>query len=147
MLEAQTSEPISAQQNFNPARAANVQSAGHETPALNVASREEIRGIIQEEIDVLGERLLEAIGNTQILVGGNRAQRQPRQPRMTADDAAKLNGTIGHQINSFVSQGAASQAEMAQLELMIARLPNTERLQALRTLNKAVNSGKFDVKF
>lgn len=115
-----------------------------DTAFSNSPTRAETRQIIREEMDALEGRLLDAIDEA-----GLAREVKPNQQtrRIGKNEVAQMNTAVENQINSFMSQGSASQAEMAKLEQMIARLPPGERIKAMGALNKAVNSGRLDVKF
>jgi len=112
--------------------------------SYNAASRAETRQIIREEIDAVEGRLLEAIEQS----GAVRSKALTSRPRkLDGRETAQINTMVENQINSFVAQGDASQAEMAELEQMIAKLPPSERIKAMGQLSKAVNNGQLDVRF
>lgn len=63
----------------------------------------------------------------------------PSPPRAAETDRAYLD--VQQETRRLIAKGAASEAEMAALELQIAELPAEQRRQALSALSRALSNG------
>ena len=102
----------------------------------------EIRSIIREELAGIDRQ---APADLALSEASNKSI-AARANGPSAEEVARLQMDVQRDLDFYVGQGAMSDAQMAQLQQKIARLPAEERREALTKLTKLLNSGDFDAR-
>jgi len=105
-------------------------------------TQQDIRVIFREELQSLNPSLRSESNQDQ---NGSNSQPEDLQTNTIANTMS-LQSVIS-QIGTLSSSGDVSKSELAQLETNIARLPPEQRKKALAELNRAVNSGRLNIRF
>ena len=111
-----------------------------EMPSVAGPSAVQIREIIREEL---------AANDQNGLVTKNEAS-VPSSTNVIdtrgAEEVTQLTLEIQQDLNFYKGQGRIDDAQMAQLQLKIAKLPPEERREALTKLTKLLNSGNVEAR-
>lgn len=132
------SEKIASISAGAPAPGPSRTAAFSEAPAQAGPGADEIRQIIREEIAALSPQDGEP-------APARRAEPAPRN--YSSADVQFMKEQIRQDIADYSRQGSMGEAEMADLQLKIARLPPDERKEMMSQLVRAVNSGELDARF
>ena len=98
-------------------------------------SVDEIRQVIREELAALDERQLQPSYQASVS-----AAPVPSNPPHS-EETDMLAKQLGQDLDYYVSKGSISEAEMAEFQQKMARLPAEQRAQMRRKLTKAISAG------
>ncbi len=119
------------------------------TPATTPVTSDEmrtrliVREVIREELAALRAELAEAPGT----VSPTNTPANTTTPMASAPANPALKAEIDQDLYALIARGEATSGEMYALQGKIARLPASQRNEALAELNRAMNDGRLDAPF
>ena len=118
---------------------ATVSDSG-EKPLVTGPSAAQIRSIIREELAAIDQNSIDA--NNEI----SAAQPPSVADMRSTEEITQLTLEVQQDLDFYSGQGRIDDAQMAQLQMKIAKLPAEERREALTKLTKLLNSGSVDAR-
>jgi len=106
----------------------------------------EFRQIIREEIAAFEDRL-PVQSDRHIATGQTDNKTDNRSSAYSAADSLYLKASMHQDLDTYLGRGKIEPAEMANLQLQIARLPDEDRREMLTRLTKAMNAGELKGEF
>lgn len=108
--------------------------------ANNSPTIKEIRAVIAEELQII---------ETNIAVQANKKVAKPTytNPELSEHTIEQMSDDVHDMIVSLYGQDLVGASEIALVERAIVKLPPSERQEAFRQLNIAVNTGQINTRF
>lgn len=117
------------------------------TSTSDLRTREIIRQVVREELAKF-ESELRVVISDEIASIANSLPIEDRPPSVSnPPENPSLKAEVDGEIFAMISQGTASPSEMASLQSKIARLPDSQRREALSEISRAMSDGRLAATF
>lgn len=118
-----------------------------DTASSDLRTREIVRQVVREELARVESDLSVLISDEVQRLAKTLSQSTIGPAASNPPPNASLKAEVDSEIYAMISQGNASPSEMASLQSKIARLPDSQRREALSEISRAMNDGRLAATF